>query len=104
MDAKLSGDLSSAHAHVMMGMDLVSSGLDQLSVCRALLHFGGEPRKVPALALLPLPGGPKCCSYSMNPGPKLWNDLQQGIDISVLVMNDLGSNLRLDLGGSVPFL
>jgi broad-specificity NMP kinase len=28
---------------------------------------------------------------------------EQGVDISVLVVNDRGSNLRVDFGGSVPF-
>ncbi|WP_415776756.1 GNAT family N-acetyltransferase, partial [Halomonas casei] len=28
----------------------------------------GKAERVPALALLPLPCGPKCCAYSMNPG------------------------------------
>ncbi len=40
VDAKLSGDLTSAHAQVMTGIDLVSLGLGQLSVSHALLHFG----------------------------------------------------------------
>lgn len=40
VDAKLSGDLTSAHAHVMTGIDLVSLGLGQLSISHDLLHFG----------------------------------------------------------------
>ncbi len=40
VDARLSGDLTSAHARVMTGMDLVPLGLGQLSVSHALLHFG----------------------------------------------------------------
>ena len=40
VDAKLSGYLASAHAQVITGIDLGSSGLGQLSVSHALLHFG----------------------------------------------------------------
>lgn len=34
---------------------------------------------------------------------KVRRRLGQGVDISVLVVNDRGSNLRVDFGGSVPF-
>ncbi len=40
VDAKLSGDLSLAHADIPLGVNLVSLGLGQLLVSHALLHFG----------------------------------------------------------------
>lgn len=43
MDKKLSGDLSSAHVHVITGRYLVS--LVFSSVSDAMLLFGGEPRR-----------------------------------------------------------
>lgn len=39
VDAKLSGDLSLAHADTPLGVNLVSLGLGQLSVFHALLHL-----------------------------------------------------------------
>lgn len=40
VDAKLSGNLSLAHADTPLGVNLVTLGLGQLSVSHALLHFG----------------------------------------------------------------
>lgn len=67
VEAELSAYLPLAHAQVIAGVDLVLLGLCQLSASHALHHFG-ESRRVPALALLVLVGGPKCCGYSMYPG------------------------------------
>jgi len=70
MHAQFLGHLPLADAGLKVRANLVSLALGQLSVSHALLHFG-EPRRVPALALLPLPRGPKCCGYPMNPGAEV---------------------------------
>jgi hypothetical protein len=40
LDTKLSRDLSLDHADNPLGMNLVSLGLDKLTISYALLHFG----------------------------------------------------------------